>query len=100
MKRLTLKLVIVAAIGAFGAASYAAPVQVQVTNTPLPVTVTNPSSVGANVTITNPAGNPVKVDAALQRTPIDVQLDVPDCTSPPSCIPLQFATLFRATSTW
>jgi len=108
MKRFTMKTALAAVISGLAAPGYAAQA-VTITNTPLPVTapsalpvtVNNPSTApvpvqvindptrgGSNVTVTNTATNPVKVDAALQRTPIDVQLDVPDCTTPPSCIPL------------
>lgn len=108
MKRFTMKMALAAVISALAAPGYAAQA-VTVTNTPLPVTapsalpvtVNNPSTApvpvqvindptrgGSNVTVTNTATNPVKVDAALQRTPIDVQLDIPDCTTPPNCLPL------------
>jgi len=48
------------------------PAPVTVTNTPLPVTITNPTTGGgANVTVTNPATNPVKTSIdQYPRTPV------------------------------
>ena len=102
MKRLTLKLAVVAVLGVFAVPAYAqqkptpvavtnptsSPVPVTVTNqtTPVPVSVTNPTA-NANVTVTNPAANPVKTIDAFPRTPVQICVDsTPNVNCPDSYI--------------
>src|SRR5215469_13877929 len=67
-----MKMILTALVLTVGVPAWAAnttPSNVNVTNTPLPVTVTN-ATTNQNVTVTNSASNPLKTADAFPRQPV------------------------------